>query len=206
MSLRLGILGGSFDPPHIGHLRLAIEVRENLSLDTLLLVPSGNHPLKSAATAAEHRLAMTTLAVQGVPGLAVSDREAVREGLSFTVETLQQLGRSHEGAELFFLMGSDLVSELHLWKSWQRLTELARLVILTRPGFPLEWSATPGGAFLQEHLGKGRVLLQPVTLLDIRSRQIRATLAKGASIRFLVPEAVEHYIHTHRLYRDANDQ
>ncbi|MBF0143920.1 MAG: nicotinate (nicotinamide) nucleotide adenylyltransferase [Magnetococcales bacterium] len=145
MSLRLGIFGGTFNPPHFGHLRSALETVEAADLGSLLWLPSGGHPFKAAEELAPvaHRLAMTRLAIRGEPRFKLCDLEANRPGTSFTIDTLRAMNQRYAGSRLLFVLGSDLFRELHLWKDWQLLPELADLCVLGRPGFENELRETP---------------------------------------------------------------
>jgi nicotinate-nucleotide adenylyltransferase len=132
----LGVLGGAFDPVHIGHLRGAIAVREHLGLERVDLLPAAQSPLKDAATVtAADRLAMLEAAVRGVPGLGIDARELAREGPSYTVDTLIELRREvGQVLPLIWIVGTDILPALPRWSRWQQLLELAHLVILERPG------------------------------------------------------------------------
>ncbi|MEO5376249.1 MAG: nicotinate-nucleotide adenylyltransferase [Magnetococcus sp. DMHC-6] len=213
MSVRMGIFGGAFNPPHYGHLRTALEVKELWQLDHLLWIPSGGHPFKPtwqlAATA--HRLQMTQLAITTEPSFAICPIEAEKPGIAYTVDTLTELTRRFPLADLVFILGADLFEELHKWKQWQELDRLAALCVLTRPGCEAFLHTTPAAEFyspvtvegaLQRPPEQGRkgCFLQPVTGFAIRSRDIRALVAQERSIRFLTPDPVIQYIHQHKLY------
>lgn len=219
MSRLLGILGGAFNPPHHGHLRAALEVKEKLALDALLLVPSGQHPFKKDGVLvdAAHRLAMTRLACGQDGDLVASPVECERTTVAYTVDTLTQLAEHYPGYELVFLMGRDLLKELHLWKGWQTLLNIAHLCQMMRPGPINEPGALPVvEEWLQNHQRSGFQGLSrdeqgrmgfvrlPITQLDISSSDIRARVQQGKSIRFLTPDAVIGYIHDHGLYRNAS--
>ncbi|MDA9797375.1 nicotinate-nucleotide adenylyltransferase [Luminiphilus sp.] len=205
----LGLLGGAFDPVHIGHLRGAIAVREHLGLERVDLLPAAQSPLKESAevTAAE-RLAMLEAAVQDVPGLGVDARELSREGPSYTVDTLIEL-RCEVGQEqpLIWIVGTDILPALPRWSRWQQLLELAHLVILERPGADspplavtqwLDQHRIDQNALLTSPAGGVMTLDQPV--LDIASSDIRALLAAGRDPRFLLPDVVMEYISLHKLF------
>ena len=205
----LGLLGGAFDPVHIGHLRGAIAVREHLGLERVDLLPAAQSPLKESAevTAAE-RLAMLEAAVQDVPGLGVDARELSREGPSYTVDTLIEL-RCEVGQEqpLIWIVGTDILPALPRWSRWQQLLELAHLVILERPGADspplavtqwLDQHRIDQNALLTSPAGGVMTLDQPV--LDIASSDIRALLAAGRDPRFLLPDVVMEYIIHHKLF------
>lgn len=192
--MRLGILGGTFDPPHVGHLLLAVDAYEALALDKLIFVPAAAQPLKAAAPASASpgdRLAMVKLAVGDDPRFEVSEVEIRRGGLSYTVETLETLAAENPGAELVLILGMDALAALDRWKSPARIRELARLAVLTRhEGGPSE--AGIGGA---------GVTVVGTRRLDVSSSEIRQRLREGKPIRGFVAESVERYISTANLYR-----
>ena len=134
--MRLGVFGGTFDPPHLGHLVVAEGAREQLHLERVLFIPAGQPWMKAgqAISPASHRLEMTRLAIQGHPAFQVVDWEVVREGPSYTVETLEQLHRQEPSAELFCILGEDSLRELPRWRHPQRLVELCVLAVYRRPG------------------------------------------------------------------------
>ncbi|MBF0612099.1 MAG: nicotinate (nicotinamide) nucleotide adenylyltransferase [Magnetococcales bacterium] len=200
---RLGIFGGAFNPPHFGHLRSALEVREALNLQHLLFLPAGGHPFKQGKLAAgHHRLAMMRLAVGEMAGFGVCDLEISRQGLSYTVDTLATLHHRFPDKELYFLLGADLFAELHHWKSWQRLIELAHLCVMVRPGYEELLQASPAAQWLNGQSAlPNRWIIQPVTALGISSSDIRQRLTDNRSIRFLTPDPVVGYIQQHGLYK-----
>ena len=205
----LGVLGGAFDPVHIGHLRGAIAVREQLGLERVDLLPAAQSPLKGAATVtAADRLAMLEAAVLNVPGLGVDARELSREGPSYTVDTLIELrGEVGQARPLIWIVGTDILPALPKWSRWQQLLDLAHLVILERPGADspplavtrwLDQHRIDQSALLTAAAGGVVTLDQPV--LDIASSDIRALLAAGRDPRFLLPEVVMEYIERHKLF------
>lgn len=218
MSRRLlGVLGGAFNPPHFGHLRAALEAREGLGLTKVLLVPSGRHPFKGADVLADadHRWAMTRLACGGDGGLEACDIEVKCPTTAYTVETLAEVAVRHPDSEIVFLLGSDLLRELHLWKSWQGLLGVAHLCQMLRPGVTVgaDISGDVAGWLRQNRRsdlhtapgeGEGRFgfVQLPVTRLAISSSDIRRRVRAGGSIRYLTPESVVAYIQAHGLYRD----
>ena len=205
----LGLLGGAFDPVHIGHLRGAIAVREHLGLERVDFLPAAQSPLKDAATVAtEDRLAMLEAAVQDVPGLGVDVRELAREGPSYTVDTLIELRREvGQARPLIWIVGTDILPSLPKWSRWQQLLELTHLVILERPGSDspplavtqwLDQHRIDQNALLASPAGGVMTLDQPV--LDIASSDIRTLLAAGRNPRFLLPDVVMEYITQHKLF------
>ncbi|MBF0096025.1 MAG: nicotinate (nicotinamide) nucleotide adenylyltransferase [Magnetococcales bacterium] len=214
MSTRIGILGGSFDPPHYGHLRPALEAMQQLSLEAVFFLPSGAHPLKDAsrATAVAHRVAMTRLAIQEQSGFELCELDATRPGISYTVETLQILAHRFPMGELIFLLGSDLLAEVHRWKDWQELLRWAHLAVLQRPGHAVTaaeqqvlahwqpYQVAEASQLDRQQLGRHGVCLLPVTPFAVSSRALRQRVRRGESIRYLTPEAVMAYIQQHDLY------
>jgi nicotinate-nucleotide adenylyltransferase len=208
----IGILGGTFDPVHVGHLRVAIELREALALDEVRLVPCGVPPHRGTpAVTAVHRLAMCRLAVDDEPGLSVDPREVERPGPSYMVDTLAAL-RAEVGAErpLALLLGADAFLALHTWNRWEALRQLAHLVVVHRPGWALDSAAVAaplapllasrGDAAGLRRAAAGGVVFQPVAPLDVSATALRARVAAGRSIRFLVPDPVWRYIRDNNLY------
>ncbi|HTP94339.1 MAG TPA: nicotinate-nucleotide adenylyltransferase [Burkholderiales bacterium] len=210
----IGLLGGTFDPVHYGHLRLAEEAAECCGLDELRLIPSGTPPLRAAPhAAASHRLAMLRLALTGNSRLAIDEREIRRTDTCYTVDTLAAL-RAELGdtRPLALIVGFDQLLRLPDWDRWQRLFDLAHLAVATRPGFALDPGAAP--AALRAELARretdradalresaaGRICRFDMTALDISASQVRARLAAGTSVRYLLPDAVIDYIRANGLY------
>ena len=199
---KIGVLGGTFDPVHTGHLIVAADVRAEMGLSEVLFVPAGKPWLKlkeeRTITPAEHRLAMVRLAIKGNPYFKVSTIELARPGLSYSIDTVLELKKKlGRGVELYFIVGPDALAELPRWKEPARLIEVCQLVAIGRPGHKkVDLSAldrsVPGAA--------KRIMLLDVPQIDISSTDIRKRVAQGQSIRRLVPEAVEKYIEKHKLY------
>ncbi|MBF0461794.1 MAG: nicotinate (nicotinamide) nucleotide adenylyltransferase [Magnetococcales bacterium] len=214
MRTRLGILGGSFNPPHFGHLRPALEAMAPLALEAVFFLPSGGHPLKEAEQLAPvvHRVAMTRLAIQGQTGFELCELDAARAEISYTVDTLRVLTERFPLGELVFLLGSDLLAEMHRWKAWQEIIQLAHICPLVRPGHEEAALHTPVMDYLtrfrvekpaeldRHQLGHFGFCLLPVTALGISSTHIRQRLSRGENIRYLTPDAVIAYIQQHNLY------
>lgn len=209
----IGVFGGTFDPIHFGHLRLAEEMAEGLGLSQVRFIPAGQPPHRGAPrTAAVHRLEMVRRAIAGNPRFEVDAREVERPDPSYTVNTLTAL-RAELGNEqpLWLLLGADAFAGLPGWHQWQRLFALANIVVAARPGANL---MQPDGLpeELKHELSQrqvpdgsatgpaGSVVLQHMTALDISATRIRATLARQDSARYLLPDAVLDYIHEHQLY------
>lgn len=189
-----GILGGTFNPPHLAHLIVAQEVREALELDEVVLIPTSVHAFKGPASASpRHRAAMTELAAAGDPGLKVDRIEVQRGGTSYTVETLRSLREREPGTDWTLILGRDNLDELAQWRESEALPDLARVVVTTRGGS----QAAPRLPF------GGRCVLVQVPALEVSSTAIRSRVAAGRSIRYWVPPAVEAYIREHGLYREV---
>lgn len=186
--MRLGVYGGAFDPPHLGHLVAASDACDALGLDRLLWVPSAVHPLKAVGTAASVRLEMVRAAIAGDPRFEADDLELRRTGPSYTVDSLRELRAREPQAELFFLTGADNLADLPRWREPDEIARLATLAVVSRAGEALP----PGGPF--------PAIAVTVTRLDVSSTEIRRRVAAGQSIRYLVPEAVRAVIARERLY------
>jgi nicotinate-nucleotide adenylyltransferase len=192
--MNIGIFGGTFNPPHLGHLIVAEHAREHLGLHRLVFVPSAISPHKQGreTAAPHHRLRMLHLAVEGNHAFTVSDVEVLRGGISFTVDTLQELQGMFPQSRLVMLIGADNLNEFHLWRQPDRIMEMAEVVALTRPGFSADE--------VDPELGR-RINICQVPAIGIEARQIRRRIREGLSIRYLVPAAVESYIIANQLYR-----
>lgn len=193
--MKIGIFGGSFDPPHAGHLIVAEHARAALGLDRVLFVPAARAPHKLPGGSAEpaDRLEMLRLAVADNPSFEVSDLELRRGGVSFTVHTLEELRRERPGAGLILLIGADNLVEFHTWRDAERILDLAEVVAMTRPGVQAE-RADPRTA--------RRVTVCQVPSIGIDATTVRRRVREGKTIRYLVPRSVEEYILARGLYRD----
>lgn len=201
--MRLGIFGGTFDPIHYGHLLLAETCREALGLDEVRFVPAGSPPHKTDAkiTDGHARADMLKLAVSGYPEYTIDRRELKRTGPSFTVDTLTEFAAELPDAELFFLMGADSLRDMPGWREPERITELATVVAVNRPGFP-----APDQAQVVDWVGAKiasgiRVVTMPGA--DLSATDLRKRAQEGRSLRFIVPRAVEAFVHEHRLYGES---
>ena len=206
----IGVLGGTFDPVHHGHLRPALEVCESLGLSELRFVPCRMPPHRMPPEApAHHRLAMVERAISGVPGFRADARELARSGPSFTVDTLGELrAEIGSGSPLLLLMGMDAFAGLHGWHRWRDIPQLAHVVVAHRPGTApaldspyLELAPPADSVTALRDRPQGHVFFQAVTQLDISATDIRERLRAGRSPRFLLPGSVQRYIAEHRLYQ-----
>jgi nicotinate-nucleotide adenylyltransferase len=196
--VKLGVLGGTFDPAHNGHLALGECARNDLGLDRVLFVPAGQ-PWRKAdrdITPAEHRVAMLSMATEGLPAFEVSTMEVDRQGPSYTVETLSALRANHAQVEIYLILGEDALADLPNWRDPERILELATLAVARRgDGSDIGEGeqAAPGLA--------DRLVWLKMPLVEVSASAIRERERAGVSIRDLVPEAVAEYIHEHGLYR-----
>ena len=219
MTKKLGILGGTFNPIHVGHLAAAEEVRERLDLARILFIPSFLPPHKDdeAIPPAAQRLAMVKIAIAGNPQFSLSDIEVQRGGKSYTVDTVTDLHRAYPGAEFFFITGLDSFLDIQTWKDWERLLGLCSFVVLSRQGhaftdlvnFPfmktskqkLEVLDSGEQARIKAETPAGMsIWLEQVPLYDISSTDIRKRIRQGRSIKYLLPDEVETYIINNTLY------
>lgn len=206
----IGIFGGTFDPIHYGHLRPAQEAQRALGLAEIRFVPAAIPPHRRApAATAAQRLRMVELAVTGIPGFVVDDREIRRGGPSFTVLTLESLRREFGERPLCLLMGMDAFEGIETWHQWRRLPELAHLVVMTRPGWTFPADATTP-AWVRERVVRepgelaqsaaGKIYFQAVAPQDISATQIREAIAGGRPAEEFLPSTVLEYVHAHRIY------
>ncbi len=211
---RIGVLGGTFDPVHIGHLRSALEVAEGLALDELRLMPNARPPHRNTPqVSAQDRLAMVRCAVEGVPTLSVDARELARDTPSYTIETLE-LMRAELAAsdQLFLLLGWDAFCGLPSWHRWEELLQHCHILVLQRPDADVEPPDALRNLLAARSVSDPQALVGPAghiafvwqTPLAVSATQIRQLLASGKSVRFLVPDAVLAYIDAHNLYRAPN--
>ena len=198
--MKIGIMGGTFDPIHLGHLATAEAVRENFSLDEILFIPAARppHKLGKKVSDEKHRLAMTILATQSNKFFRVSDMELKRTGLSYTLDMMNELQKNFgASAELFFIIGADSLADLSKWHAAKELVEKCHFIATTRPGADANFSAVKKffGEAATKHIHR-------VTTpgLEISSTDIREKIRLGRSIKYLVPEAVEEYILREKIY------
>lgn len=208
----IGIFGGTFDPIHFGHLRMAEELRERLQLQSVRFIPAASPPHRaSPRIEARHRAEMVRLAIAGNPGFVLDTCELQRQGPSYTYDTLAELRRDADPeTALCLLLGSDAFLGLPSWHRWEELTNLAHIVVAHRPGsepgampdsLRRLWQQCRTPQISDLHAApSGRIWLQPITALDISASAIRNAFAAGRSTRYLIPETVRDYIDSHHLY------
>jgi nicotinate-nucleotide adenylyltransferase len=211
----IGLLGGTFDPVHFGHLRLALELVQRLDLQELRLVPLHIPPHREPPNAtAEQRYAMLQSAIADVDCLQVDERELHREGVSYTIDTVKSLRNETGDTPLCLLLGMDAFKSIDTWHRWKELLTYAHIIVADRPGtsLPNEVSAIKElvdkhhiDDYLSLHQNQaGNILHVPIPMLDISSTHIRQQIASQNDVRFLLPDAVIDYIHANHLYQDCS--
>ncbi len=184
--MKVGILGGTFNPPHIGHLILAEEVRRKLNLNKVLFVPTNRPPHKKTyLVEAENRLRMVRLAVRSCPYFEVLDWEIKRKGISYTIDTVRNLKKHYPKRDFFLIIGSDLANNFSLWKDYKEIKKLTKVVVVKRKNYPLR---------------KKNFMVIDVINIEITSSLIRDYIKRGFSIKYLVPLNVYRYIRQNKLY------
>ena len=194
-SRRIGVMGGTFDPVHHGHLVAASEVAAKFELDEVIFVPTGQPWQKAKVSLSEHRYLMTVIATASNPRFSVSRVDIDRDGPTYTVDTLRDLRAQFPNDELFFISGADAVAQIVSWKDKDELWDLAHFIGVSRPGHELSLSGLSG-----EH-----VSLLEVPALAISSTDCRSRVSRGHPVWYLVPDGVVQYIAKHRLYTDGSD-
>ena len=201
---RIGLFGGTFDPIHNGHLHIARSFADELDLESVILLPAGDPYHKTAPrTAAHHRLAMAEIAAQADSRLAVSDCDIVRQGATYTHDTVQIFRQHFPAAELWLLIGMDSLLQLHTWHRWQNLVRQCRIAAAPRPGSSLAQAPAPLQSWLVEALPQGRLHILQAEPLPISSSQIRQQIAAEHTSTD-IPPAVLDYIRQHQLYCQTN--
>jgi nicotinate-nucleotide adenylyltransferase len=192
--MKIGILGGSFNPVHIGHLLVAEDIIEKLKLDKIIFIPAYDPPHKTNLLDFSQRWQMLKMAIAKNPLFELSDIEKHRSGKSFTIDTLRVLKKQYPTDKLFFIMGTDQFAELSTWKEPDKLFRLAKIIVMRRPGFVMK--KYPKRVAAKEK----SVVLLDVIQIDIASAEIRYRIKNNLSIRYMLPEPVLHYIIRNRLY------
>lgn len=188
---RIGVMGGTFDPIHHGHLVAASEVAQSFDLDEVIFVPTGRPWQKDDVTESEHRYLMTVIATASNPQFTVSRVDIDRAGPTYTIDTLRDLQRERPGADLFFISGADAVAQILGWRNHQELWDLAHFVAVSRPGHVLTTEGLPSDDVSQLE----------IPALSISSTDCRARVRRGHPVWYLVPDGVVQYIAKHHLYR-----
>jgi nicotinate-nucleotide adenylyltransferase len=194
--LKIGIMGGTFDPIHYGHLFIAEAARHALSLDRLIFVPAGNPPHKryKAMAAAEHRYAMTALAIKDNPRFEISRAETDKAGASYTSETLETFAGIYADARFFLIMGMDSALEITEWHEHVKILSLSTVVVVARPGYIRDKIEKIDGTVRES------LVFLDVGMIDVSSTEIRDNTREGKSVRYMTPEAVRDYIRERELY------
>ena len=203
---RVGIMGGTFDPIHIGHLILGECAFEQFSLDSVLFMPSGNPPHKrdkGDRASNEHRIRMTELAIASNPHFELSLEEMGREGYIYTNETLRRLRQAHPDTEYYFIMGADSLIQFDDWRNPQIIADLAVLTVAVRNDMTMEELEKQADRVRERY--HARVLLMNVPNMEISSTELRRRFAGGLSCRYYLPDSVISYIETNRIYRNEKD-
>lgn len=197
--VRVGIIGGTFDPIHVGHLLVAEDARVSMELEEVVFIPTGQPWMKSGSTLspAHHRMNMVRMAIASNPFFRASSVEIDRPGPTYTVDTLREMRRELDGEDdLYFILGSDSSEKFHQWKEPEEVLRLCTIVTAPRPGsLDHDLSAI-------DQYGSGKAVLLEGPLLDISGTEIRRRVSLGLSVRYLVPHEVEHYIRRYGLYGD----
>lgn len=201
--MKIGLIGGTFNPIHHGHLILSEYVRENFKLDKVIFIPTGLPPHKSASVVEkpEIRLEMTKLAIEMNQFFSVSDIETYREGISYTIDTITELKNLYPTDQLYFLIGADSLFELPTWKYYEQLISKTNIIVVNRPG----GANNLIGAKIKEYEDQfgGSIIEVKSPLIDISSSDIRNRVKDGKSIKYLVPNNVEEFILQNNLYKEG---
>lgn len=201
--MRLGVLGGSFDPVHYGHLLMAELAREQFALDRVWFIPAliSPHKQHDEPAPAEHRARMLDLALAENPALELSRLELERGGVSYTADTLERLHALDGEADLFLILGADSLADLPTWRNPRRICELSSPIVAARPGAPEPDYSVLANLVAPDRLARFSELRLDMPLIDLSSTEIRRRIAAGKSIRYQTPPAVVRYIDEQRLYR-----
>lgn len=203
----IGVFGGTFNPIHNAHLLIAEEARVRLKLNKIIFIPSSNPPHKkvSKLIGGHHRLNMVKLAIKDNPFFTSSDIEIRRGGKSYSIETIRQLKKNYEGAELFFIIGADSILDFTAWKDWDALLELCNFAVFSRPGYEFVGSdftliKNKMRGVLRDKSLINKIIYFKTNVFDVSSTDIRGKIRKNESVKYLVPDEVIKYIKKHKLY------
>lgn len=202
MKKKIGLLGGTFNPIHIGHLLLAESARDQFQLDQILFIPTGNNPFKLShdKMAKEHRLKMVELAIEKNDDFAILTHEIDQSGVTYTIDTISMVQKKYPNCDFYFIAGGDLMFEITMWKGAAELLSKVHFITTFRPGYSQEKL----NARIEELRDRYHAMIHKLYMIeiDIASSGIRARVKNGDSIRYLIPESVEAYIYDHKLYID----
>lgn len=201
---KIGLLGGSFNPIHTGHLLLAESARDQYGLDKILFIPAGQNPFKELDIKGNHRLQMVELAIASNPCFEVLTIELDRPGMTYTIDTIEQVKKIYPDSEFYFITGADIMFEITLWKGAPELLSSVNFITTFRPGYShhkLDLRIEE-----LEEIYSARIHKLFTSEMDIASSDIRGRVKNGYSIKYLLPDAVEHYIHENELYRVKTPQ
>lgn len=200
---KIGLFGGTFNPPHLGHLHIACAFADELQLDSVIFLPAGEpyHKAGSLHIAAEHRWQMVQLACETDVRFAASDVDLVREGATYTIDTISIFRQYLPNAQFWWLMGMDSLYALHTWKKWQALVRQVNIAVAARAGQSIVNVPAPLHDYVGDALGAGSLHLLQAAPLDISSREIRTILAQGGDASAFLPHSVAEYIRMQNLYR-----
>ncbi|MBS4535853.1 nicotinate-nucleotide adenylyltransferase [Clostridium sp. D2Q-14] len=198
---KLGIMGGTFNPIHIGHLAMAEEIRKRFNLNKVLFVPTGNPPHKKIDSLAstEDRYMMTILATISNKDFLVSDIEIKRKGTSYTIDTIKQLREEYTESEIYFITGADAILEIETWKNTQELLNICNFIATTRPRYDVEELLSRIKKLEEKY--ERKISLLSIVPLDISSTDIRNRLKGGKTIKYMVPDSVIDYINKRNIYK-----
>lgn len=203
MTNAIGLFGGTFNPIHNGHLHIARAFADELTLDSVIFLPAGAPYHKNQPqTAAHHRLAMIQAAIADESRFAVSDIDMVRDGATYTIDTISIFRQHFPQAQLWWLLGMDSLMQLHTWKNWQTLVRQTNIAVASRQGILLQYASSPLHAWLGEALQQGSLKILTAAEYAISSSQLRQVLSDGQTMQAYLPNAVVDYIQEHRLYRE----
>lgn len=202
--MKIGIMGGSFNPIHMGHLMMCEYMRSELALEKVLFIPTGHAPHKpDYSVSAEERLEMVGLAVEDNPKFEVTDIEVRCQDTTYSVDTLKQLKEIYPEAEFYFFLGSDILEDLKTWKKFDELAQLAIFAVAVRPGFASVTMTTIKREIrILKTEYKAKIRLIDTPLLEISSTTLRERIAKNLSVKYFLPDAVTNYIEKKRFYRE----
>ncbi|WP_107929194.1 nicotinate-nucleotide adenylyltransferase [Neisseria animaloris] len=200
---KIGLFGGTFDPIHNGHLHIARAFADELGLDMVVFLPAGDpyHKEEATRTPAHYRLAMTELAIADDERFAVSDCDIVREGATYTFDTVQIFRQQFPAAQLWWLLGGDSLLRLHTWKKWQTLVKQINIAVAARQGFSLHQAPQEIHAWLGEALQNDRLKPLQTPLYDISSTELRRRIGRNEPVSDFLDRRVENYIRQHKLYK-----